>query len=113
MWKISQHSEAATRGVIWKKVFLEILQNSQYNKNAAGLRPMACNFIKKETLAQVFSYEFCKISKNIFFTEHLWPTDSEHFLGSSYLFWKKKNEMAIRETHQQIKIFYHKNGLKY
>ena len=26
-----------------------------------------CNFIKKETLAQVFSYEFCEISKNTFF----------------------------------------------
>ena len=26
--------------------------------------PQACNFIKKETLAQVFSYEFCKFSKN-------------------------------------------------
>ena len=28
-------------------------------------------FIKKETLTQVVSCEFCKISKNIFFTEHL------------------------------------------
>ena len=27
-------------------------------------RPEACNFIKKETLAQVFSYEFYEISKN-------------------------------------------------
>ena len=27
---------------------------------------LACNFIKKETLAQVFSCEFCEISKNIF-----------------------------------------------
>ena len=27
----------------------------------------ACNFIKKETLAQVFCCEFCKISKNTFF----------------------------------------------
>ena len=27
--------------------------------------------IKKETLAQLFSCEFCEISKNIFFTEHL------------------------------------------
>ena len=27
----------------------------------------ACNFIKKETLVQVFSCEFCEISKNIFF----------------------------------------------
>ena len=30
------------------------------------------NFIKKETLAQVFSCKFCGISKNIFFTKHLW-----------------------------------------
>ena len=29
--------------------------------------PEACNFIKKETLAQVFSCEFCEISKNTFF----------------------------------------------
>ena len=31
---------------------------------------------KKGTLAQVFSCEFCKISKNIFFPEHLWATAS-------------------------------------
>ena len=31
----------------------------------------ACNFIKKETLAQVFSCEFCEISKNTLSTEHL------------------------------------------
>ena len=28
-------------------------------------------FIKKEALTQVFSCEFCEISKNTFFTEHL------------------------------------------
>ena len=33
---------------------------------------VACNFIKKEILAQVFSCKFCKISKSTFFTEHLW-----------------------------------------
>ena len=33
-------------------------------------------FIRKETLAQVFSCEFCKISKNTFFTEHLRATAS-------------------------------------
>ena len=33
----------------------------------------ACNFIKKETLAQVFFCEFCEFSKN-FFTKHLWAT---------------------------------------
>ena len=36
-----------------------------------------CNFIKIETLAQVFSCEFCEISKKIFFTEHLRATASE------------------------------------
>ena len=29
--------------------------------------PQACNFIKKEALAQVFSREFCEIFKNNFF----------------------------------------------
>ena len=33
-----------------------------------------CNFIKQETLAQVFSCEFCEISRNIFFKEHLQET---------------------------------------
>ena len=37
----------------------------------------ACNFIKKETLAQVFSWEFCEISKNTFFIEHLRANASE------------------------------------
>ena len=30
------------------------------------LKPYACSFIKKETLAQLFSCEFCEISKNTF-----------------------------------------------
>ena len=38
----------------------------QYFPMRLDLRPQACNFIKKETLAQVFSYEFCEIFKNIF-----------------------------------------------
>ena len=33
--------------------------------------------VKKETLAQVFSCEFCEISKNTFSTEHLRTTASE------------------------------------
>ena len=30
------------------------------------LQALACNFIKKETLAQVFSCEICETSKNTF-----------------------------------------------
>ena len=37
---------------------------------------VSCNFIKKETLAQLFSCEFCEISKNNFLTEHLRTTAS-------------------------------------
>ena len=36
----------------------------------------ASNFMKKETLAQVFSCEFCEIFKNTCFAEHLWTTAS-------------------------------------
>ena len=36
----------------------------------------ACNFIKKETLVQVLSCEFCEIFKNTFFTEQLRTTAS-------------------------------------
>ena len=32
--------------------------------------------IKKESLALLLSCEFCEISKNTFFTEHLWATAS-------------------------------------
>ena len=51
---------------------------------------LACNFINKETLAQVFSYEFCTISiKNTFFTEHLWATASEEHLQMAVsTFWE-------------------------
>ena len=42
------------------------------------LRNFAKFTIKKENLTQVFSCEFCEISKNTFFTEHLWATTSEY-----------------------------------
>ena len=49
---------SATGGVLSKKKFL---------KKPATL-------LKKGTLAQVFSCEFCEISKNTFLTEHLRTT---------------------------------------
>ena len=63
------HSEAVVRMCSLKKVFLEISQNSQENACARVsffYKVEACNFIKKETLAQVFFCEFCKISKKTF-----------------------------------------------
>ena len=83
-------TEAATIGVPWKKVFLEILQNSPENNCARvsfliKLQVLVCNFIKKESLAQVFSFEFCEISKNNFFTEHLRTTASSTHREVFYL----------------------------
>ena len=39
-----------------------LCQSLYFNKVA----DQSCNFIKIETLAHVFSYEFCEISKNTF-----------------------------------------------
>ena len=56
-----------------------MLQNSQENTFARAyllikMKVEACNFIKKGTLAQLFSCEFCEISKSTFFIEHLQET---------------------------------------
>ena len=60
--------------VFCKKLFLEISQNSQENACAKvsfliklQVQAWASSCIKKETQAQVFSCEFCEISKNTFF----------------------------------------------
>ena len=49
-----------------------LCQSLFFNKVAGA----ACIFIKKGTLAQAFSCEFCEILKNTFFTEHVWVTAS-------------------------------------
>ena len=41
------------------------------------------NFIEKESLAQAFSCQFCKISKNTVFAEHLWTTASKYCKGGT------------------------------
>ena len=65
--------EAATRAVLRKKMFLKISQNSQKSTFARDC-PQVCNFIRKETLAQVFFCKFREISKNTFFTEYFRTT---------------------------------------
>ena len=66
----------------------------------------AWNFIKKETLAQVFSCEFCKIFKNFLFTEHLWATASAPM---KKLIKSVVCAMELKETHIQ-KMLYHALG---
>ena len=66
----SPQTEAVVQRCFVNKVFLEISQNSQENTCARVsllIKLQASNFIKKETLAQVFSCEFCESYKNTFF----------------------------------------------
>ena len=64
-------AEAVARRCSVNKVFWKISQNSQENTCAK-----VCNFIKKETLTQVFSCEICEIFKNTFFYRTLPVTAS-------------------------------------
>ena len=49
--------------------------------NIVAGQAWACNFIKKEILAQVFFCEICESFMNTFFTEHLQTTASEKIKG--------------------------------
>ena len=88
-----------------KKVFLEISQNSQENtcsqslflNKVAGLRP--ATLFKKRLWPQVFSCEFCEISKNAF--PYRTPlvaasVDSSHF--SSLIF----HDCSLKFSKQKV-----------
>ena len=60
-----------------------LCQSLFFNK-VAGL---SCNFIKKEILVQVFSCEFCEISKNTFFDRTPLVAASEYCAVRKWLYW--------------------------
>ena len=104
-------SEAPARGVLWKKVFLKLSKNSQENTcarvsfliklQASGLRL----YWKRDSGTGVFLW--IEISKDTFFTEHLWTTASKMwilYLSLSKL-WilyllRKKNMFSISRKNQ-------------
>ena len=74
-------------------------------------------FFKKETLAQVFSCEFYEISKNTFFTEHPWTTDSQPRIIPKKSIWsfheRNYKSLLVRITTLQDilkKLFSHQNS---
>ena len=108
--------------------FLQILKQQVYLQNNSG-RLLQYRLIsikiqivfKKETLAQVFSCKFCEISKNTFFTEHLWVTASFHlepklvishfvYIGTHGIFqvssWKSVLGFAYRNSMKMRYIAY-------
>ena len=74
----------------------------------------SCNFIKKEALANVFSCEFCEISKNTFFTDCLWTTASSLSIFSYFQKTKiyKKKKIAITLMQGLSKAFVDEDLLK-
>ena len=67
----------------------------------------ACKFIKKETLAQVFSWEFCEILKNTFFTEHFRATGSDVSYKILVSQWLLRSQVFFRLPKWfTIKIFF-------
>ena len=58
-------------------------------------------FFKKETLAQVFSCEFCETSKNTFFTEHFLATASVIFALDTSSIWLQTD--FLRKSGQDTK----------
>ena len=88
LWEITCDVFLCTEAVTWRcsveNVSLKILQNSQENTCARisfliSWWPEAGSFIKKESLAQVFSYEFCEMFKKTFF--YRTPTVTVLFLA--------------------------------
>ena len=79
-WHISMHNlswltiyGSSRQEVFCEKGVLKVLQNSHENTGASvsfltklQAEAEACNFIEKETVAHMFSCEFCKFSKNTF-----------------------------------------------
>ena len=90
-----------------RKGVLEILQNSQENTCArfSFLIKLQASSLRLQTLTQMFSCEFCEISKNTFFTEHFWATASNFFFVANHIV-SKTDSHKLKERfwkHQEIK----------
>ena len=60
--------------LIWIDLRVENFKDTALRSSRSELfcLPQACNFIKKDTLAQMFLCDFCQMFKNTLFIEHLW-----------------------------------------
>ena len=103
----SNHQRCSVRKSVLRNLakFKEKHQcHSLFFNKVVDLMPEACNFIKKETLAQVFSCEFCEISKSTFFTEHLWTTVFRESSTVVLAVNKTKRFSLVNQTQKQFII---------
>ena len=81
----TDQTEAGTRGVLCKQVFLEIWQKSQENTCATSRRP--ATLLKRDSGKGVF---LCQIFENTFVTEHLWAIAPNQSIPRSVTLSEKK-----------------------
>ena len=95
------HQEAATRGVLCKKVFLEVSQNSQKNACARvsfliklqvsriwteyGEAECGRLYQKRDPGNRCFPVNFMKVLRTPFFTEHLWSNKNSEDIANSII----------------------------
>ena len=68
------------------------------------MQAKACNFIKKETLTQVFSCEFCEIFKNTFFHRATLLIRWLLLKHKEYIYKRKQNETS-HEQNMYLNMF--------
>ena len=118
---VDGHFRSSRPDVFCLKDVLRISQNSQENTCARlsvliKLQAWACNFIKTETLAQVFSCEFSEISKSTFFKEYIWATASIKHTQDGYLlfvfFYFQVACNCSNSSKQEVKHSYYNLSMK-
>ena len=78
---------------------------------ATLLKKKACNFIKKETVAQVFSSEFCENSKNTFFYRTPPVAASKELIVENRII--KNNSAQDHLKEKTINLTFERNRLKH
>ena len=74
---------------------------------------LSCNFIKKETVAQVFSCEFCEFYKNTFYVRTpLVVASDKKGKNALILLWSLKSEQKLQKkvSEERVIIKKHENG---
>ena len=110
-------TETVARRCSVKKVFLEILQNSQENtcfkvSFLIKLQGEASNFNKKETLTQGISFEFYRISKNSFSYKTPPVAASDGRICFKYPFKKHQIEMSRGSLQNESNVMFAEGFLR-
>ena len=79
--------------LLFKQSIRDDLQNTEA---VVQSWPKACNFIRKETLTQVFSCQFCEIFKNTFFRRTPLVAASENSYQSNFRYCKLRKVTCQR-----------------